>query len=89
MSGGRIYIVRHGNTFDSSDTVLRVGRKTNLPLSISGVKQAEKLALAFRNTHFEAAYSSDLKRTRQTIEIILDGQPYQLCLLYTSPSPRD
>jgi len=78
MSGGRIYIVRHGNTFDSSDTVLRVGRKTNLPLSISGVKQAEKLALAFRNTHFEAAYSSDLKRTRQTIEIILDGQPYQL-----------
>jgi len=74
MSVGRVYIVRHGNTFDKGDTILRVGGKTDLPLSSSGLEQANRLAMAFENIDFSKAYSSDLKRTRQTAEAIL-GQP--------------
>ncbi|HAO37083.1 MAG TPA: histidine phosphatase family protein, partial [Hyphomonas sp.] len=36
----RLIIVRHGNTFDKGDTVTRVGGRTDLPLSASGLAQA-------------------------------------------------
>ncbi len=83
MSTGRVYIVRHGNTFDKGDTILRVGGKTDLPLSVSGTEQAEQLAQAFEGIEFRAAYSSDLKRTRQTAEAILGGRPYALAKFLT------
>lgn len=78
MTMGRIYIVRHGNTFDKGDIILRVGGKTDLPLSSSGRVQANRLSKAFENIVFSSAYSSDLKRTKQTAEAILDQQPYAL-----------
>ena len=83
MSMGRVYIVRHGNTFDKGDTILRVGGTTDLPLSVSGIEQAETLAMAFKDIEFKAAYSSDLKRTRQTAEAILGGQAYALAEFLT------
>ncbi len=83
MSTGRVYIVRHGNTFDKGDTILRVGGKTDLPLSKSGKQQADRLSMAFQDIAFEAAYSSDLKRTRQTAEAILKVQPYHLAEFLT------
>ena len=67
----RLYIVRHGNTFDKGDVVLRVGRKTDLPLSSSGIEQAKALNAHLADVKFDLAYSSDLKRTRQTIEIVM------------------
>lgn len=69
-----IYIVRHGNTFDKGDTVTRVGARTDLPLSASGQAQANKLAEHFRDLvpdGFDAAFCSELQRTRQTAESIL------------------
>ncbi|MEL6754250.1 MAG: histidine phosphatase family protein, partial [Pseudomonadota bacterium] len=42
-----LYIVRHGNTFDTGDTVLRVGGRTDLPLSTSGEMQATALGIHF------------------------------------------
>ena len=78
MTLGRVYIVRHGNTFDSDDTILRVGGKTDLPLSSSGREQASRLSKAFENIDFGAAYSSDLKRTKQTARAILGPQSYVL-----------
>jgi len=73
----QVYIVRHGNTFDPGDTVTRVGARTDLPLSTSGKAQAQALAEHFASTgvSFGAAYSSPLKRTRQTAETILEAQP--------------
>ncbi|MCR9269184.1 MAG: histidine phosphatase family protein [Hyphomonadaceae bacterium] len=71
-----IYIVRHGNTFDKGDTVTRVGARTDLPLSRSGQVQADLLAVHFKETvphGFSAAFCSELQRTRQTAETILDG----------------
>lgn len=74
----RVYIVRHGNTFDKGDVVRRVGGRTDLPLSVSGRHQADRLRTHFENHLFGAAFSSDLKRTKQTIEAILGHQPYQI-----------
>ena len=78
----RIVICRHGNTFDKGDVVTRVGARTDLPLSSSGRAQAEILAAELSEYNFTHAYCSPLMRTQQTAMAII-------CLLYTSPSPRD
>lgn len=71
----RLYIVRHGNTFDKGDVVTRVGGRTDLPLSTSGKTQAEALAKHFSGTAFVTARSGPLKRTRETARAILAAQP--------------
>ena len=73
-----VYIVRHGNTFDTGDTVTRVGARTDLPLSTSGVFQAEQLCAHFRDAvpnGFARAFCSPLRRTRETVEAILAPWP--------------
>jgi len=71
----RIFVVRHGNTFDKGDIVTRVGGRTDLPLSTSGREQAEALAQHFAATAFVTARSGPLKRTRETADAILAAQP--------------
>ena len=71
----RLFIVRHGNTFDKGDVVTRVGGRTDLPLSLSGREQAETLARHFAATSFATARSGPLKRTRDTASAILAAQP--------------
>ena len=70
----RIHIVRHGNTFDPGEVVTRVGARTDLALSQSGLRQAEALADHFKDTDFIAAFCSPLKRTRQTARAILKAR---------------
>jgi probable phosphoglycerate mutase len=71
----RIVICRHGNTFDKGDVVTRVGARTDLPLSISGIDQARGLAKHFKpetsGFNFELAFCSSLLRTYQTADFIL------------------
>lgn len=71
----RIVICRHGNTFDKGDVVTRVGARTDLPLSISGIDQARGLAKHFKSDtsgfNFELAFCSSLLRTYQTADFIL------------------
>jgi len=70
----RLLIARHGNTFDKGDVLLRVGKHTDLPLSVSGKEQALKLGEFFKNNdiHVDKAYSSNLQRTVQTAQIALE-----------------
>ncbi|MEL6361366.1 MAG: histidine phosphatase family protein [Pseudomonadota bacterium] len=70
-----LYIVRHGNTFGPTDTVRRVGARTDLPLVETGHKQANSLGNFFkdRGIIFAAIYSSPLERTRQTAGAINDN----------------
>ena len=70
----RLFVVRHGNTFDKGDTVTRVGGRTDLPLSVSGKAQAEALAKHFASFPFTTARSGPLKRTRETASAILAAQ---------------
>ncbi|MFT3721986.1 MAG: histidine phosphatase family protein [Hyphomonadaceae bacterium] len=70
----RLYIVRHGNTFDKGDIITRVGGRTDLPLSVSGRAQAEALARHLAGVPFVTARSGPLKRTRETASAILAAQ---------------
>jgi len=69
-----LLIARHGNTFDAGDKIIRVGKKTDLPLSISGKDQAKLLGEYLRKSHpdINAAYSSTLTRTYETAKIALE-----------------
>ena len=74
----RIFICRHGNTFDKGDIVRRVGARTDMPLSTSGRQQAEELARALSKFNFAQAYCSALIRTQQTaVAIISEETPLE------------
>lgn len=79
-----LFVVRHGNTFDTGDVVTRVGGRTDLPLSSSGMKQAEALAAHFASTRFAAALASPLQRTRATARAILCARTDAPALLIRS-----
>ena len=80
----RLFVVRHGNTFDAGDVVTRVGGRTDQPLSSSGRKQAEALAAHFAETRFTAALASPLERTRATARAILGARTDAPALLIRS-----
>jgi broad specificity phosphatase PhoE len=80
----RLFVVRHGNTFDTGDVVTRVGGRTDLPLSNSGTAQAAKLAAHFASTPFAAALASPLERTRATAQAILGTRTDAPALLIRS-----
>ncbi|MBA3069500.1 MAG: histidine phosphatase family protein [Hyphomonas sp.] len=80
----RLFVVRHGNTFDAGDVVTRVGGRTDLPLSVSGAAQAAKLAAHFAGTPFAAALASPLERTRATARAILGARTDAPALLIRS-----
>lgn len=61
------YIIRHGETEGNATGILGLDPR----LTANGIKQAEGLALQLRNIHFDAVFSSDLIRAKQTAEIIL------------------
>jgi probable phosphoglycerate mutase len=76
----RIVICRHGNTFDKGDVITRVGARTDLPLSTSGIAQSKALAAHFSPSisgfTFIKAYCSILQRTHHTGDMILSsGHP--------------
>ncbi|MBQ5790105.1 MAG: histidine phosphatase family protein, partial [Thermoguttaceae bacterium] len=71
-----LIVARHGNTFEKGDVILRVGARTDLPLTSEGRAQGrrlgEKLAeLGFRPSAF---YSAPLRRTLETASEIAAAQ---------------
>lgn len=67
-----LIVIRHGNTFNKGDVLLRVGSRTDIPLSSSGRKQvsslAEHLAAIYPEPHH--VYSGALLRQQETADII-------------------
>jgi alpha-ribazole phosphatase len=70
----RLYLIRHGEVEDAAPGKL-LGY-TDAHLSARGLDQARKLADTLSTTQLSAIYSSDLKRTISTAEII--AQRHQL-----------
>lgn len=64
----RLYIVRHGNTFQSSEAPRRIGARTDLPLTAGGEAQATALGTHFarQGLSFAAAFAAPLRRTMDT-----------------------
>lgn len=61
-----IYVVRHGQSIANSEG--RYGMDTDL--TDHGRAQAREVADKFKDVHFDAAFSSPLKRAKETAEII-------------------
>jgi alpha-ribazole phosphatase len=68
MNHQRLYLIRHGEVEQASEARL-IGR-TDTPLSAHGIDQSHQLAEVLATKNLSAIYSSDLKRTRDTAEII-------------------
>ena len=63
-----LLLVRHGQTVDNVNQIMQ--GQTQGELTPLGVKQAEQLAEQLAGRHIDAFISSDLKRSRDTCEII-------------------
>lgn len=71
-----IYIVRHGQSHHNANEDIQDEEfhsqwgDTQAPLTNEGIKQARIRAAALQHIHFDAIFSSDLTRAKQTAEII-------------------
>jgi probable phosphoglycerate mutase len=74
-----LIIARHGNTFEKGETPLRIGARTDLPLSNSGRIQARALGAWLKQAALypQAVYCSQLRRTRETAELALETAGYK------------
>ena len=81
---GKVYIVRHGETEWNAQG--RIQGHTDVPLSEQGRRQAQLVARRLRGVTFDAAFASDLSRTRETAETILEGTGVAL---NTTPQLRE
>lgn len=68
----RLYIMRHGET-DWNVRRLFQGH-SDIPLNENGIALAEVTAHALREIPFDLAFTSPLRRARQTAELILQGR---------------
>lgn len=62
------YIIRHGETDWNAQGILQ-GNIDN-PLNEKGIQQAKEAANMLKRIHFDAIFSSELLRSRQTADII-------------------
>jgi len=61
-----LFIVRHGDAIPGADEIIPGGIYDDLPLSRIGREQAIALAERLSDTHFDAMYSSPLRRCLET-----------------------
>lgn len=80
-TAAEFWVVRHGESTWNADG--RYQGQTDVPLSALGALQAASLAERLTGQSFDAVYSSDLARARQTAEVVaerLQGAPaVRLC----------
>jgi 2,3-bisphosphoglycerate-dependent phosphoglycerate mutase len=68
----KILIIRHGNTFNPDDTPTRVGCRTDIPLTQSGIEQARALGNFIKHENLlpDTIYASELQRAQETATIM-------------------
>ncbi|NTE01211.1 histidine phosphatase family protein [Agrobacterium tumefaciens] len=72
-----IYIIRHGETELNKQGIVQ-GRGINSDLNDTGRAQAEAFYQRYKDIPFDKIYTSDLKRTWQTVQKFIDsGLPWE------------
>ena len=68
MQTTKLIVARHGNTVNKGDVVLRVGSRTNLPLTEEGHEQGRRLGAKLRemNLYPTRFYAAPLRRAVET-----------------------
>ncbi len=66
---GQIIFLRHGQAKNNTDRIL-AGRTEGVPLTDTGVEQAEHTAQLLENMNVSAIYSSPIQRAKHTAEIV-------------------
>jgi 2,3-bisphosphoglycerate-dependent phosphoglycerate mutase len=65
-NAAELLLIRHGDAIPGPEEIIPGGVYDNLPLSSIGREQAQSLAERLGSMHFDAIYSSPLKRCLQT-----------------------
>ncbi|MFH2037530.1 MAG: histidine phosphatase family protein [Candidatus Zixiibacteriota bacterium] len=76
----KLYIARHGNTFNPGEKVVWTGKTNDLPLVTKGIEQAKAIAESFNvnKIHPTSIYCSPLKRTLNYAETIISEMSLHL-----------
>ena len=75
----KLYFVRHGRTEWNEEGRIQ-GANGDSPLLASSIQQLEALGQHLSQTHFDAAYSSDLPRAIHTAQILLKQNQHPITL---------
>lgn len=81
------YIARHGRTILNS--LNKVQGWSDTPLTKEGIEVAENLGKGMRDIKFSSAYCSDLRRTRETINIVLNNSGQKELTVVEKPEFRE
>jgi probable phosphoglycerate mutase len=66
---GQIIFLRHGQAKNNTDRIL-AGRTLGVPLTDTGIKQAEQTGKLLEDMNISAIYSSPIQRAKHTAEIV-------------------
>ncbi len=77
MKSLRLFLVRHGNTFEKNQDPVMIGSQTDLNLTARGLEQADSVAKYFlqSDVKIDALYAGNIKRQQQAAQIIQSSQP--------------
>lgn len=87
MSTVHFYLVRHGQT--KLNRAARLQGITDSPLTKKGIRMAKRLGYELRNIEFRAVFTSDLKRTQDTAQYILEENQKRIPPVYSDPDLRE
>lgn len=82
----KVFIFRHGESTDNADGIFSGWRDCDL--TPNGVAEAQKIGKTLKNEHATKAYQSDLIRSKQTLEQVLNGY-HQGVQIITDPRIKE
>jgi broad specificity phosphatase PhoE len=74
----KLYLARHGQTNYNALDICNTDPSVDVHLTPLGVTQAEELARALQDAHFDRIFVSEMKRTVQTAEVINEHRGLEL-----------
>jgi probable phosphoglycerate mutase len=72
QNAAELMLVRHGDAIPGPDEIIPSGIYDDLPLSQKGREQARAVAERLKVMHFDAAYSSPLRRCQETAAPLIE-----------------